>query len=245
MGWQRMILAPAVSQYHTSSTVVCCGSNKHGRSCDFWTHLGKVGESLSYQILLFSLVLEVFIKVIIVLALFLEEDIVLLLSTLLCANSCDILTWTTETIHGILIEGDAMYLKALYAIKRFPWTTLSSTITPAMDEQSNHNQAIELCQQPDTANRIKLNRPMRHNRPMSKSTFMYMWHWSRLWLYILCLYVYHVNTLIIVRHKCIKMVQIALIIIFLLIELLSLLLLIQWVQLSPMGKHWFPFVHRG
>ena len=152
---QRMILAPAVLQY-TSSAVVCCGSNKHGWSCDLWTHLGKVGESFSCQILLFSLVLEVSIKVIIVLALFLEEDSVLSLSTLLCANSCDILTWTTE----ILIEGDAMYLKALYAIKRrFPLTILSSTITPAMDEQSNHNQAIELCQQPDTANTYQMESP--------------------------------------------------------------------------------------
>ena len=34
------------------------------------------------------------------------------LSALLCANSSDILTWTTETIDGILIEGDVMYLKA-------------------------------------------------------------------------------------------------------------------------------------
>ena len=34
------------------------------------------------------------------------------LSALLCANSNDILTWTTETIDGILIEGDVMYLKA-------------------------------------------------------------------------------------------------------------------------------------
>ena len=33
-------------------------------------------------------------------------------SALLCANSCDILIWTTETIDGILIEGDAIYLKA-------------------------------------------------------------------------------------------------------------------------------------
>ena len=32
------------------------------------------------------------------------------LSALLCANSNDILTWTTETIDGILIEGDVMYL---------------------------------------------------------------------------------------------------------------------------------------
>ena len=34
------------------------------------------------------------------------------LSALLCANSSDILTWITETIDGILIEGDVMYLKA-------------------------------------------------------------------------------------------------------------------------------------
>ena len=34
-------------------------------------------------------------------------------SALLCANSHDILTWTTETIDGILIEGEAMYLKAV------------------------------------------------------------------------------------------------------------------------------------
>ena len=34
------------------------------------------------------------------------------LSALLCANSCDILTWTSDIIDRILIEGDAMYLKA-------------------------------------------------------------------------------------------------------------------------------------
>ena len=33
------------------------------------------------------------------------------LSALLCANSHDILTWTTETIDRVLFKGDAMYLK--------------------------------------------------------------------------------------------------------------------------------------
>ena len=68
-----MILAPAVSKCHTSSAVVRCVSNEHL----FWTHLGKVGEIYHVKILLFSLV-EVFIKVIIVLAISLKEDSVLL-----------------------------------------------------------------------------------------------------------------------------------------------------------------------
>ena len=34
------------------------------------------------------------------------------LSAILCANSCDILTWTSDIIDGILIEGDA-YLQLL------------------------------------------------------------------------------------------------------------------------------------
>ena len=78
-----------VSQCHTSSAVVRCVSNENF----FWT--------------------LVFIKVVIVLAIFLEEDCAFMnVSALLCANSCDILTWKTETIDGILIEGDAMDLKA-------------------------------------------------------------------------------------------------------------------------------------
>ena len=90
-------------------------------------------------------------------------------SALLCANSCDIFTWTTETIDGILIEGDAMYLKAFeertipdeekISLNYLPDRILSSTIATAMDEQSNHNQAIELCQQPDTANTYQIESP--------------------------------------------------------------------------------------
>ena len=34
------------------------------------------------------------------------------LSALLCANLCDISTWTTETVDRVLIEGDFMFLKA-------------------------------------------------------------------------------------------------------------------------------------
>lgn len=34
------------------------------------------------------------------------------LSAILCANSCDILTWTSDIIDEILIEGHAMYLRA-------------------------------------------------------------------------------------------------------------------------------------
>ena len=34
------------------------------------------------------------------------------LSALLCANYCEISTWTTETVDRVLIEGDSMFLKA-------------------------------------------------------------------------------------------------------------------------------------
>ena len=34
------------------------------------------------------------------------------LSALLCANSSDIITWSTDAIDRVLIEGDDMYLKA-------------------------------------------------------------------------------------------------------------------------------------
>ena len=34
------------------------------------------------------------------------------LSALLCVESCDISSWTSDTIDRILIEGDVMYLKA-------------------------------------------------------------------------------------------------------------------------------------
>ena len=40
-----------------------------------------------------------------------------------------------------------------------PDRILSSTIATAMDEQSNHKQAIELCQQPDTANKYQIESP--------------------------------------------------------------------------------------
>ena len=72
------------------------------------------------------------------------------------------MTWTTETVDGILIEGDVMYLKAFeersipdeetISLNYLPDRVLSSTITTSMEGQSNHNQAIELCQQPNVAN---------------------------------------------------------------------------------------------
>ena len=75
----------------------------------------------------------------------------------------------TETIDGILIEGDAMYLKAFeertipdeetISLNYLPDRILSLTIATAMDEQSNHNQATELCQQPDTANTYQIESP--------------------------------------------------------------------------------------
>ena len=60
----------------------------------------------------FFSVVEVFIKVIIVLAFFSRggQCAFMSLKALLCANSSDILTWTTETIDGILIDGIVMYL---------------------------------------------------------------------------------------------------------------------------------------
>ena len=58
---------------------------------------------------------EAFIKVIVNLATYIyrgRQSSFMSLSALLCANSCDILTWTSDIIDRILIEGDAMYLKA-------------------------------------------------------------------------------------------------------------------------------------
>ena len=68
----------------------------------------------------------------------------MIFSALLCANSCDILTWTTETIDGILIKGDSMDLKAFdersipdeetMPLNYLPDRILSSTIATAVDE---------------------------------------------------------------------------------------------------------------
>ena len=84
------------------------------------------------------------------------------LSALLCANSSDILTWTTETIDGILIEGDVMYLKAFeersipdeetISLNYLPDRVLSSTIRTAIETEPKHNQTIDLYQQPNMAN---------------------------------------------------------------------------------------------
>ena len=84
------------------------------------------------------------------------------LSALLCANSSDILTWTTETIDGILIEGDVMYLKAFeersipdeetISLNYLPDRVLSSTIRTAIETKPKHNHTIDLCQQPNMAN---------------------------------------------------------------------------------------------
>ena len=65
------------------------------------------------------------------------------LSALLCANSSDILTWTTETMDEILLEGDAMYLKAFedrsipdeetISLNYLPGRVLSSPMRTAME----------------------------------------------------------------------------------------------------------------
>ena len=63
-------------------------------------------------------------------------------SALLCANSCDILTWTTETIDGILIKGDSMDLKAFdersipdeETISHLPDRIISSTIATTINQ---------------------------------------------------------------------------------------------------------------
>ena len=73
--------------------------------------MSHVGAEVYHVKFYFFPLVEVFIKVTIVLAMFLVEDSVMSLLALLCANSSDILTWTTETIDGILIEGDVMYLE--------------------------------------------------------------------------------------------------------------------------------------
>ena len=62
-----------------------------------------------------------------------------------------------------------MYLKAFeertipdeetISLNYLPDRILSSTIATAMDEQSNHDQATELCQQPDTANTYQIESP--------------------------------------------------------------------------------------
>ena len=66
---------------------------------------------------------EVFIKVTIVLALFLEEDNVLLWVFKLCYTRT---TRTTETIDGIVIDGNVMYL--------IPWSQRLFSIFPRVRE---------------------------------------------------------------------------------------------------------------
>ena len=70
------------------------------------------------------------------------------LSALLCANSCDILTWTSDTIDGIVIEGDAMYLKA-FKERSIPDTeTISLNYLPvkvhSIESQPNHINKIDI-----------------------------------------------------------------------------------------------------
>ena len=73
----------------------------------------------------------VFIKVTVVLVTYLEEDNVLLsLSALLCANSSDVSQWTAHTVNNILTAGDDMYLKA-FQEKSIPDTeTISLAYLP-------------------------------------------------------------------------------------------------------------------
>ena len=57
--------------------------------------------------------MEVFIKVTVVLATYIEEDNVLLRVFQVCfANSCDVSRWTAHTVDQLLSEGNTMYLKA-------------------------------------------------------------------------------------------------------------------------------------
>ena len=69
------------------------------------------------------------------------------LSALLCAKSCDISSWTTAIIDGILVEGDVMYLNAIeersipdeetISLNYLPDRVLSSTIRTAIETESN------------------------------------------------------------------------------------------------------------
>ena len=52
------------------------------------------------------------------------------LSGLLRANSCRVSQWTTDTVDEILIEGDAMYVKAINGDTIPDTETLSLTYSP-------------------------------------------------------------------------------------------------------------------
>ena len=83
------------------------------------------------------------------------------LSALLCANSSDIITWSTDAIDRVLIEGDDMYLKAFedlsipdeetISLKYLPDRVLCSTIRATIETKHN-SQTIDLCQQPKMPN---------------------------------------------------------------------------------------------
>ena len=71
------------------------------------------------------------------------------LSALLWANSSDILTWKSQTIDEILIEGDAIYLKAFedrsipdegtISLDYFPDQVLFPTIRTVVATNAKHN----------------------------------------------------------------------------------------------------------
>ena len=99
------------------------------------------------------------------------------ISAILCANSCDILTWTTDTIDGILIEGDAMYLKAFeersipdaetISLNYLPDRVYSSTrrtVSTCMRRQPNQNQNIDFCP-------LFIDKPNLHELPNEATTY--------------------------------------------------------------------------
>lgn len=93
------------------------------------------------------------------------------LSALLCgAKSCDISSWTTKTIDGILVEGDVMYLNAFeersipdeetISLNYLPDRVLSSTIRTAIDTESNKQPDISSNQ---TSNVYRYNKTKIYN----------------------------------------------------------------------------------
>lgn len=80
------------------------------------------------------------------------------LSALLRANSCPVSRWTTPTVDRILVEGDAMYVKAfeeqtITDTETLPLTSLPDRTSWPSTRNETQQSAIEAKHSPDKANK--------------------------------------------------------------------------------------------
>ena len=105
---------------------------------------------------------------------------------LLCANLCDISTWTTETVDRVLVEGDSRFLKAFEEGSIPDAETISlnylpdRVVGPTMTENKSLNEANNQYESPDVANNQyessdeannNMNRPTRQTINMNRPTW--------------------------------------------------------------------------